>query len=92
MGEDKANERDDLELLGPADVRGLSWDWAKPHHEHDPDLTTFYLAVILVSFLIVAVFCVNVLYKRRKLTGKKRIRVISRTNRLSSYPSKAGGV
>ena len=44
---------DDLELIGPADINGLSWDWSKQTHEHDSDPYTFFAALTILSLIVV---------------------------------------
>lgn len=65
-------------------------NWVKLADDHDSDPTTLYAAVIFVSFLIVAVFFLNIMYKRRKKPPKKRIRVIGKTPKSNSYLTKSG--
>lgn len=91
-GDDGIMESDNVALLGAADANGLSWDWVKPTHEHDADLTKFYAAVVLISLVIVAIFFVNIIYKNRRKPAKRKTRVASKIQKFNMYSSKAAGV
>lgn len=91
MSNDDRTEDDDLELIGPADINGLSWDWSKPTHEHDSDPTTFFAALTILSFIVVVGFFVNFVYKTRRRPPKRKTRVKG-IHRINLYSSKSSGV
>lgn len=91
-GDDIHLDGENPELLGAADVNGLSWDWVKPTHEHDSDLTKFYAAVVIISLIIVAIFFVNIVYRNRKKPARRKTRMASRIQKFNAYSSKAAGV
>lgn len=91
-GDRAGDDADNLELLGPADVNGLSWDdWHKPTHEHDSDPTTFFAALAILSTLGVVIYFVNFVYKARRKPPRRKGRVRN-IHKYSSYGSKVGGV
>lgn len=85
------DDLDNLELLGPADVSGLSWDWAKPSHDTDSDLATVFIPLTAISLIIVVGFFANFIYKTRKRPPRRKTR-LKGIHRMSMYGSKSSGV
>ena len=89
---DEQGADDNLELLGAGDGHGMSWDnWHKPTHEHDSDPTTFFVALAIISLLVVVAFFVNVVYKTRRKPPRRKTR-IKNLHKMNLYSSKMGGV